>query len=69
VDFGSDVIVLDLEDAVADARKAEARDLVRSALAGYDTSATVTVRVNSVASELVREDVQLYAYRNSQRVP
>ena len=57
MDFGSDVIVLDLEDAVADAKKAEARELVRGALAGYDTSATVTVHVNSVASELFREDV------------
>jgi citrate lyase beta subunit len=57
VDFGSDVIVLDLEDAVADAKEGGGARARPRRPRGYDTSATVTVRVNSVASELFREDV------------
>ena len=44
--FGSDAIVLDLEDAVADAEKAAARELVRAALPTYDESTVAIVRVN-----------------------
>jgi citrate lyase subunit beta/citryl-CoA lyase len=45
---GADVLVFDLEDAVAPARKAEAREAVRSILAdpAFDPDAEVCVRVN-----------------------
>ncbi|WP_101297606.1 HpcH/HpaI aldolase/citrate lyase family protein [Halegenticoccus soli] len=45
---GADTVVFDLEDAVAPARKAEARDAVRSVLADpeFDPDAEVCVRVN-----------------------
>ncbi len=47
-DVGADVLVFDLEDAVAPARKAEARESVREVLAdpGFDPDAEVCVRVN-----------------------
>lgn len=45
---GADVLVFDLEDAVAPARKAEAREAVRSILADpeFDPDSEVCVRVN-----------------------
>lgn len=45
---GADVLVFDLEDAVAPARKAEAREAVRSILVdpAFDPDAEVCVRVN-----------------------
>jgi len=47
-DAGADVIVFDLEDAVAPARKAEARAAVHEVLAdpGFDPDSEVCVRVN-----------------------
>jgi len=47
---GADVVVFDLEDAVAPTRKADARDAVRSVLADpeFDPGAEVCVRVNPV---------------------
>ncbi|WP_255191370.1 HpcH/HpaI aldolase/citrate lyase family protein [Natronobeatus ordinarius] len=47
---GSDVVVFDLEDAVAPGRKAEAREAVRSVLADpdFDPEVEVCVRVNPV---------------------
>ena len=42
---GADVVVFDLEDAVAPARKSEARDAVRSVLADLDADCEVCVRV------------------------
>src|SRR5437762_3089613 len=55
-DFGSDVIVLDLEDAVADAEKVAARDSTRAALPTY-RDAVVTVRVNGDQTGLQEADV------------
>ena len=45
---GADVLVFDLEDAVAPARRAEAREAVREVLAdpGFDPDAEVCVRIN-----------------------
>jgi citrate lyase subunit beta / citryl-CoA lyase len=56
-DFGSDVIVLDLEDAVADAEKVAARDSTRGALPTY-RDAVVTVRVNGDRGGLQAGDVE-----------
>jgi len=56
-DFGSDVVVLDLEDAVADAEKVAARSSTRAALPTY-RDAVVTVRVNGVHTGLQEGDVE-----------
>ena len=54
--FGSDAIVLDLEDAVADAEKDAARTMVRDAVPTYDESTIVMVRVNSHETGRMEED-------------
>jgi len=59
--FGSDAIVLDLEDAVADAEKSAARDVVRAALPTYDESTVVIVRVNGEQTGRTEEDVSAVA--------
>ena len=56
--FGSDAIVLDLEDAVADAEKAAARELVRAALPTYDESTVAIVRVNGEQTGRHEDDVR-----------
>jgi citrate lyase subunit beta/citryl-CoA lyase len=56
-DFGSDVIVLDLEDAVADSEKVAARDSARAALPTYRDT-VVTVRVNGDQTGLQEGDVE-----------
>jgi citrate lyase subunit beta / citryl-CoA lyase len=55
--FGSDAIVLDLEDAVADAEKEGARDTVRAALETYDPPGAVFIRVNGAETGRMEEDV------------
>lgn len=55
--FGADAIVLDLEDAVADAEKTAARDTVRAALPTYDDSTVVIVRVNGHETGRLDDDV------------
>ena len=55
--FGSDAIVLDLEDAVADAEKAAARDTVRAALETYLPPTAVFVRVNGPDTGRLEDDV------------
>jgi citrate lyase subunit beta/citryl-CoA lyase len=55
--FGSDAIVLDLEDAVADAEKDDARGMVREALPTYPDTPVVVVRVNSQGTERMEEDI------------
>ncbi|MFD1645207.1 HpcH/HpaI aldolase/citrate lyase family protein [Haloarchaeobius litoreus] len=59
---GADTIVFDLEDAVAPARKAEARDAVRTVLADpeFEPDAEVCVRVNPVegSGATADEDVE-----------
>jgi citrate lyase beta subunit len=53
-----DIVMLDLEDAVAPHRKDEARALVVEAIAGLEwTPATVAVRVNPVGSRWCLDDV------------
>src|SRR5713226_299910 len=56
--FGSDAIVLDLEDAVADAEKSAARDAVRAALPTYSAPTAVFVRVNGPETGRLEEDVR-----------
>jgi citrate lyase subunit beta/citryl-CoA lyase len=57
-EFGSDVIVLDLEDAVANAEKVAARVPVRAALSTYTGRVVVTVRVNGESTGLLEGDVE-----------
>jgi citrate lyase subunit beta/citryl-CoA lyase len=59
--FGSDAIVLDLEDAVAEAEKDAARGLVRDALATYGTSTVRIVRVNGYDTGRMEDDLQAVA--------
>lgn len=54
--FGSDAIVLDLEDAVADAEKDHARTMVREAVPTYEEPTIVMVRVNSQETGRMEED-------------
>jgi citrate lyase subunit beta/citryl-CoA lyase len=54
---GADAIVIDLEDAVEQARKAEARELVGTFLAGLgDTTAAVLIRINAAGSDWIDDD-------------
>ena len=55
--FGSDAIVLDLEDAVADAEKEGARETVRAALETYTPPTVVFVRVNGAETGRLENDV------------
>jgi citrate lyase subunit beta/citryl-CoA lyase len=55
--FGSDAIVLDLEDAVADAEKEGARGTVRAALETYAPPTAVFVRVNGSETGRMEGDV------------
>jgi citrate lyase subunit beta/citryl-CoA lyase len=55
--FGSDAIVLDLEDAVADAEKEGARATVRAALETYAAPTVVFVRVNGAETGRIEDDV------------
>lgn len=55
--FGSDVIVLDLEDAVADDEKTAARGMTRTALPTYEGRTIVSVRVNSAGTGRMEEDI------------
>ena len=54
----ADAVILDLEDAVADADKPAARDLARDAVDTlHDAGKTVMVRVNAIDTGLTRDDV------------
>jgi citrate lyase subunit beta/citryl-CoA lyase len=55
--FGSDAIVLDLEDAVADAEKDGARESVRAALETYTPPTVVFARVNGAETGRMEADV------------
>ena len=57
-EFGSDAIVLDLEDAVADAEKSAARETVRAALPTYSEPTIVFVRVNGAETGRLEDDVR-----------
>ncbi|MFB6307701.1 MAG: CoA ester lyase [Haloarculaceae archaeon] len=54
-DSGADVVVFDLEDAVAPSRKPRARKLVRDVLAELDAACEVCVRVNPVGRDAARD--------------
>ena len=56
--FGSDAIVLDLEDAVADAEKTAARETVRAALPTYTGTTIVFVRANGTETGRLEDDVR-----------
>jgi citrate lyase subunit beta/citryl-CoA lyase len=55
-DLPADALILDLEDAVAPAAKAEARERVTAAVSNY-ADKTVTIRVNSIGTEWHDADV------------
>lgn len=56
--FGADVVVIDLEDAVAEDQKSAARALTREAIPGCGAGgALVTVRVNAVGTGRMEDDV------------
>jgi citrate lyase subunit beta/citryl-CoA lyase len=58
---GADAVVLDLEDAVPESEKARARACVREALSGnaaQDQPAPAFVRINHLASEHWRADIE-----------
>jgi citrate lyase subunit beta/citryl-CoA lyase len=59
--FGSDAIVLDLEDAVADAEKDAARGLVRDALPTYGAGTVRIVRVNGHDTGRMEDDLETVA--------
>lgn len=59
--YGSDAIVIDLEDAVAEDRKAEARELAADAVAGADARAWVVVRVNGAGTGRLLDDLEAVA--------
>jgi citrate lyase subunit beta/citryl-CoA lyase len=56
--FGSDAIVLDLEDAVAEAEKEAARGTVRAALPTYTSRSAVFVRVNGPETGRMEDDAR-----------
>jgi citrate lyase subunit beta / citryl-CoA lyase len=55
--FGADVIVIDLEDAVADDQKAAARVTTRAAIPTYGDQQVVTVRVNGIETGRIEADI------------
>lgn len=57
--LGADVVMLDLEDGVAEAVKAAARDLLEQSMALFDNGPAAWVRVNSVDSQEWRDDLAL----------
>lgn len=59
--LGADVVVLDLEDAVAPERKAEARDAIGPAVAAGFGDSLVAVRVNSLGTEWGEQDLVVAA--------
>jgi citrate lyase subunit beta/citryl-CoA lyase len=54
---GADAVIFDLEDAVAERRKAEARALVADELARHGADRPVYVRVNAVPTGLTADDL------------
>ncbi len=55
--FGADVIVIDLEDAVADEEKTAARQTTRDAVPTYGGGQVVAVRVNSRPTGRMEDDI------------
>ncbi|UWZ34829.1 CoA ester lyase [Dactylosporangium roseum] len=68
-DFSADLIVIDLEDAVAESRKEAARALVRDALAsGRFSSNGVAVRINGPETGLAEPDLAHIIHRDVRAV-
>jgi len=55
--FGADLIVIDLEDAVADEEKTAARATTRAAIPTYGDGQVVTVRINGIETGRVEDDI------------
>src|ERR1700748_869461 len=55
--IGADVLILDLEDAVAPPRKALAREMVKNLLGGPQRDWAFTVRINPLGSGLTLGDL------------
>lgn len=55
--FGADLVVIDLEDAVADEEKTAARTTTRGALASFGSGQPVCVRVNSRPTGRMEDDI------------
>lgn len=55
--FGADVLVVDLEDAVADEEKTAARQTTRAAIPTYGAGQAVTVRVNGIQTGRLEDDI------------
>lgn len=53
----ADAVIVDLEDAVAENRKARARDAVAALLTGHGSTKAVWVRVNSAATDHLGDDI------------
>jgi citrate lyase subunit beta/citryl-CoA lyase len=60
-DSGADAIILDLEDAVAPARKPEARDAVKAFLSARPDAPVVAVRVNPLGGAEIEADLAALA--------
>ncbi|MGN6866897.1 MAG: HpcH/HpaI aldolase/citrate lyase family protein [Solirubrobacteraceae bacterium] len=54
---GADLVVIDLEDAVAEAEKTSARELVAEAVPRVSEQARVAVRVNGIETGRLQEDI------------
>ncbi len=59
--FGADAIVIDLEDAVAESQKTVARARARAAIPKYGDGQIVAVRVNSIQSGRLQDDIAAVA--------
>lgn len=55
--FGADMVVVDLEDAVADERKTAARATTRAAVESYSRDQVNTVRVNGIDTGRLHDDI------------
>jgi citrate lyase beta subunit len=59
--IGADILVLDLEDAVADERKAEARENVEDAIKAYkDAGIVCAIRVSEPGSDAFTADLKVF---------
>jgi citrate lyase subunit beta/citryl-CoA lyase len=54
---GADLVVIDLEDAVAEAEKTAARELVAEAVPSLSAHARVAVRVNGIETGRLQDDI------------
>ena len=58
---GADLVVIDLEDAVAEAEKTSARAIARQAVAQVARESPVAVRVNGIGSGRLQDDIMAVA--------